>query len=132
MECAEASLFALLEKEGRFRPERVQIIACHLSSALFYLHSKRIFHRDLKPQNVLMGIDGITKLCDFGFARSMDIHTYLLTSVKGTPLYMAPEIVEQKPYDYKADLWSVPLSLLNLNLNLVSTFHPKSYFISLS
>ena len=85
--------------------DRVRIIACHLSSALYYLHSDRILHRDLKPQNVLIGTDGIAKLCDFGFARSMDIRTYLLTSVKGTPLYMAPELIEHKPYDHNADLW---------------------------
>ncbi len=46
------------------------------------------------------------KLADFGFARNLSVKTLVLTSVKGTPLYMAPELVEEKPYDYKADLWS--------------------------
>lgn len=64
-----------------------------------------IFHRDLKPQNILIEASGVAKLCDFGFARSMSTGTYVLTSIKGTPLYMAPELIEEKPYDHNADLW---------------------------
>ncbi|KAF4526823.1 hypothetical protein B566_EDAN017284 [Ephemera danica] len=62
---------------------------------------------DLKPQNVLLSNDGTAKLCDFGFARSMSRGTMLLTSIKGTPLYMAPELVTESPYDHNADLWSL-------------------------
>uniref|UniRef100_A0A182SI56 non-specific serine/threonine protein kinase n=1 Tax=Anopheles maculatus TaxID=74869 RepID=A0A182SI56_9DIPT len=47
------------------------------------------------------------KLCDFGFARNMTMGTHVLTSIKGTPLYMAPELLEAKPYDHHADLWSL-------------------------
>lgn len=83
----------------------VQKIACDLVSALYFLHSHRILHRDIKPQNILIGIDGNAKLCDFGFAKTMGLNTYMLTSIKGTPLYMAPEIVQEKPYDHNADLW---------------------------
>ena len=46
-------------------------------------------------------------MCDFGFARNMSTGTHVLTSIKGTPLYMAPELIEEQPYDYKADLWSL-------------------------
>ena len=47
----------------------------------------------------------VAKLCDFGFARNLGIDTFVLTSIKGTPLYMAPELIEEKPYDQSADLW---------------------------
>ena len=60
----------------------MQTIASQLVSALFYLHANRILHRDMKPQNVLLGKDGVVKLCDFGFARSMSSDTLVLTSIK--------------------------------------------------
>lgn len=47
----------------------------------------------MKPQNVLIGANGRVKLCDFGFARAMSTNTLVLTSIKGTPLYMSPELV---------------------------------------
>ena len=51
-----------------------------------------------------MGADTV-KLCDFGFARSLKRGSHVLTSIKGTPLYMAPELIEGRAYDYKVDLW---------------------------
>lgn len=66
-----------------------------------------MFYRDLKPQNILLDVNDCAKLCDFGFARNMSTGTHVLTSIKGTPLYMAPELIEEHPYDHNADLWSL-------------------------
>ncbi|CAI7915122.1 unnamed protein product [Closterium sp. NIES-53] len=82
--------------------------------ALYYLHSNRIIHRDMKPQNILVGAGGIIKLCDFGFARAMSCNTMVLTSIKGTPLYMAPELVQEQPYNHTVDLWSLGVILYEL------------------
>ncbi|PSN29264.1 Serine/threonine-protein kinase 36, partial [Blattella germanica] len=106
-EYAEKELYEILGKEGYLTEEKVQEIACDLVSALYYLHSHRVLHRDLKPQNILIEANGVAKLCDFGFARSMSSGTHVLTSIKGTPLYMAPELIEEKPYDHNADIWSL-------------------------
>uniref|UniRef100_A0A663MZL2 non-specific serine/threonine protein kinase n=1 Tax=Athene cunicularia TaxID=194338 RepID=A0A663MZL2_ATHCN len=111
---AEGELFQILEDDGSLPESQVQTIAAQLVSALYYLHSRRILHRDMKPQNILLGKDGVVKLCDFGFARAMSIHTMVLTSIKGTPLYMSPELVEERPYDHTADLWSVGCILYEL------------------
>ena len=51
-------------------------------------------------QNILIGSGGTVKLCDFGFARAMSCNTMVLTSIKGTPLYMAPELVQEQPYNH--------------------------------
>ncbi|KAH0926103.1 hypothetical protein HID58_018359 [Brassica napus] len=53
-------------------------------------------------------------LCDFGFARAMSTNTVVLRSIKGTPLYMAPELVREQPYNHTADLWSLGVILYEL------------------
>ncbi|NXL42919.1 STK36 kinase, partial [Podilymbus podiceps] len=124
---AEGELFQILEDDGSLPEDQVQAIAAQLVSALYYLHSHRILHRDMKPQNILLGKDGIVKLCDFGFARAMSIHTMVLTSIKGTPLYMSPELVEERPYDHTADLWSVGCILYELFVG-TPPFYTSSIF----
>ncbi|KAJ8942227.1 hypothetical protein NQ314_010127 [Rhamnusium bicolor] len=106
-EFAHKELTTVLGKEGYLSEERVQPIVWDLVSALYYLHSNRVLHRDLKPQNILLDSKNSAKLCDFGFARNMSTGTHVLTSIKGTPLYMAPELIDEQPYDYNADLWSL-------------------------
>lgn len=91
-ELAETDLHRFLSDLKRRNQEmsekHVQKLAWSLLSALHYLHSRRVMHRDLKPQNILLNnfrnIDEMqTKLCDFGLARKLTSETYLLTSVKG-------------------------------------------------
>jgi serine/threonine protein kinase len=57
-------------------------IARQLVGALHYLHSRRVIHRDMKPQNILTGDNGRVMLCDFGFARRLSSTTLLLRSIK--------------------------------------------------
>lgn len=113
-EYAQGELFQILEDDKRLPEGTVQQIAKQLVYALHYLHSNRILHRDMKPQNVLIGANGRVKLCDFGFARAMSSNTMVLTSIKGTPLYMSPELVQEQPYDATSDLWSLGVILYEL------------------
>jgi len=120
-------LFQILEDDGHLSLEQVHSIACQLVEALYYLHANRILHRDMKPQNILLTKDGTVKLCDFGFARAMSFQTVVLTSIKGTPLYMSPELVEEKPYDHTADLWSLGCILYELHFGC-PPFYTNSIF----
>ncbi|XP_062047999.1 serine/threonine-protein kinase 36 isoform X2 [Lepus europaeus] len=124
---AEGELFQILEDDGKLPEDQVQAIAAQLVSALYYLHSHRILHRDMKPQNILLAKGGGIKLCDFGFARAMSTNTMVLTSIKGTPLYMSPELVEERPYDHTADLWSVGCILYELAVG-TPPFYTTSIF----
>ncbi|CAN0069952.1 unnamed protein product, partial [Ectocarpus sp. 8 AP-2014] len=113
-EYAQGELFEILQDDHMLPEAQVQKIAKQLVQALHYLHSNRVIHRDMKPQNILVGAHGRVKLCDFGFARAMSSNTVVLTSIKGTPLYMAPELVKEQPYDLTVDLWSLGVILYEL------------------
>lgn len=77
-----------------------------ISNGLKYLLQNNIIHRDLKPQNILVSKVGTLKISDFGFARYFD-KDILIQTICGSPMYMAPEIMKNKKYDYKSDLWSI-------------------------
>jgi serine/threonine protein kinase len=111
-EFAQGELFQVLEDDKQLPEPVVQSIAGQLVAALHYLHSNRIIHRDMKPQNILISSTGSVKLCDFGFARTMSNNTLVVTSVKGTPLYMAPELVQELPYNHRVRAMGEPMRAL--------------------
>ena len=113
MEYAGDDLSKLLEKEKKLSEEKVREYGKQILDAMFYLHQNRIIHRDLKPQNILLNL-GVIKICDFGFAKKMSASTNFLRSIKGTPLYIAPEILQSKPYTHKVDVWSLGIILYEL------------------
>jgi serine/threonine protein kinase len=80
-----------------------------LFSAIHYCHKKKVAHRDLKPENLLLtseNDDSDIKIADFGFAKRVHKPKSLTTQC-GTPGYVAAEILEGKPYDTQADIWSI-------------------------
>ncbi|KAK1407837.1 hypothetical protein QVD17_39464 [Tagetes erecta] len=113
-ELAQCDIFEILEDRKVLPEDEVQKIAKQLVRALHYLHSNRIIHRDMKPQNILICAGGVVKICDFGFARAMSNDTVALRSIKGTPLYMAPELVQEKTYNHTVDLWALGAILYEL------------------
>ena len=77
------------------------------ASAVQYIHSKKVLHRDLKTQNIFIAKGGIVKLGDFGISKVLEKTDQFATTVTGTPYYMAPEICTNQPYTYKSDIWSL-------------------------
>lgn len=79
---------------------------------LEYLHQQHILHRDLKPQNILLH-QGTVKICDFGLSILADQNS-LISTMCGSPLYMAPEVIKHEEYTIKADLWSCGVILYEM------------------
>uniref|UniRef100_A0A672V1I3 non-specific serine/threonine protein kinase n=1 Tax=Strigops habroptila TaxID=2489341 RepID=A0A672V1I3_STRHB len=109
----------MLELDRGLTEPQIQVICRQMLEALHYLHSKKIIHRDLKAGNVLLTQDGDIKLADFGVsARNMKT-LQKRDSFIGTPYWMAPEVVmcetmKDTPYDYKADIWSLGITLIEM------------------
>ncbi|RHZ30736.1 hypothetical protein DYB37_003897 [Aphanomyces astaci] len=81
-----------------------------LLEAIKYCHECNVVHRDLKPENLLLTSkmdDASIKLADFGFAKRVDMHDEGLKTACGTPGYVAPEILESRPYGKSVDIWSI-------------------------
>jgi eukaryotic-like serine/threonine-protein kinase len=109
------TLLARLARHGRLPWVEAVPIVCQLLDALEYAHRRGVVHRDMKPANVLMGVEGASKITDFGIARVLGTERATRTGhVIGTLEYMSPEQVRGEEVDGRSDLYSVGILLFEL------------------
>ncbi len=109
-------LSEILEKQGAFSlPEAVETVR-QIGEALDYAHDNLAIHRDIKPDNIIQGNDGIVKILDFGVARLLDHSRQKASTRIGALSYMAPEQFEGA-YGFNADLWSLGVTFFQLISN---------------
>ncbi|GFR46043.1 hypothetical protein Agub_g7512 [Astrephomene gubernaculifera] len=119
--CESGDLFTQLRLRHpgnmHFSEEHLQEMAVQLLSALAYLHRCRIAHRDLKTANVLITGEGCLKLADFGLSVVLEpsIDGGLTRTVVGTPNYMSPCVLQEKPYGFPNDIWGLGCVLFELS-----------------
>ncbi|GCC26178.1 hypothetical protein chiPu_0004593 [Chiloscyllium punctatum] len=109
----------MLELDRGLTEPQIRVVARQMLEAVDYLHSQKIIHRDLKAGNVLLTQDGNIKLADFGVSAKNTKTMQKRETFIGTPYWMAPEVVmcetmKDTPYDYKADIWSLGITLIEM------------------
>ena len=107
MEYLPLSLHYLIQSQGKLPVDRAINIAYQICLGMQSAHEHRTFHRDIKPQNILLAPDGTPKITDFGIARAADLSTMTRTGmVMGTPHYMSPEQADGRA-DIRSDIYSM-------------------------
>ncbi|MBN3297910.1 STK10 kinase, partial [Amia calva] len=107
----------MLELERGLSEVQIQELCWQTLQGLLFLHSHRVIHRDLKAGNILLTMDGGVKLADFGVSAKNSNTLQKRATFIGTPYWMAPEVIQCEtskdcPYSYKADIWSLGITLI--------------------
>jgi serine/threonine-protein kinase len=114
MEYVEGQTLAQLMKKQRLSVAQIKHVLYHAGTGLDYAHQHGIFHRDVKPDNVMVTKGGVVKVMDFGIARITESDLTKTGSVMGTPAYMSPEQVNGEKIDARSDIFSLGVILYEL------------------
>jgi tRNA A-37 threonylcarbamoyl transferase component Bud32 len=104
----------VLERQGRLDPAQVARVMRGMAEALVYAQAQGLIHRDIKPDNIMLGADGAVKLADLGLATDLETATNEAGGkVMGTPLYMSPEQARALAIDHRSDQYSLGATLFH-------------------
>ncbi|XP_076959329.1 mitogen-activated protein kinase kinase kinase 1-like [Bidens hawaiensis] len=115
LELVPKGSLANLYHKHRLHDSQVSTYTRQILSGLTYLHDRNVVHRDIKCANILVDVSGSVKLADFGLAKATKLND--IKSCKGTPFWMAPEVVnnrKNKGYGPAADIWSLGCTVLEM------------------
>lgn len=114
MELVEGGALTGVIEEAIFTESQIARVCHDVVAALVKMHERNIIHRDIKSDNVLIGLDGVIKLTDFGFAAMTEGRLGKRSTMVGTPYWMAPEVVTKQPYTAAVDIWSLGIMTLEM------------------
>ena len=113
----KGDLYDEYARQKRLSEKRVAQVMQDVILGLQYLHSENIIHRDVKPENILINNENdieTAKIADFGYAIKLESSKQKVTDFVGTMDYLAPELIDNKPYSFSVDIWAIGVIIYEL------------------